>query len=400
MRINHKNTLHLIKHRWPRTVIFLLTLVMSCAAVGKENQEKLLHTLKAGIDEYLRDVEFKCTYTHSKYLVDSKEEAESFDTSGGTLLLRGTGSLIKSKTMTFESFVLDPEFGSTSAYNHVTVTNSDLNAQYVKQGDGAAHRTLFVCDEKKTDGGIQLLTNVYAAINCPLTYGGGRTFMNCLGSLVNTQKTLPTTISISHDKEITTISYHIDFVNEEGGSDDLLVLSNESRYPLLLRREATIQRHASDRNVYSTNAALDLVDVGKGFVVPRKVYSFTGPMLAEILGEGTKGKWIVWKWESEDLGKEPPKARDFLIPLDRDTNFAGLKSEIVLKLNHNVPQYFDINSFSIADLYYNTEPNAAAPKAKAPKYYRPALIVLGALIVAAGIYRKWRTRGRGHAERS
>ena len=152
MRINRKNTCPLMKHGWPRIVVLLLTLVMSCAAVGAEGQEKLLHTLKAGIDEYLRDVEFKCTYTHSKYLVDSKEEAERFDTSGGKLLLRATGSLIKSKTMTFESFVLDPETGSTSVENHVTVTNSDLNAQYFKQGEGAANRTLFVCDEKKGGG--------------------------------------------------------------------------------------------------------------------------------------------------------------------------------------------------------------------------------------------------------
>ena len=70
MRTNRKNTRPLMKHRWPRTMIFLLTLVMSCVAVGKENQEKLLRTLKNGIDEYLREVEFKCTYTYSEYLVD------------------------------------------------------------------------------------------------------------------------------------------------------------------------------------------------------------------------------------------------------------------------------------------------------------------------------------------
>lgn len=152
---------------------------------------------------------------------------------------------------------------------------------------------------------------------------------------------------------------------------------------------------------YGTTRVFDLIDVEKDFVVPKRIYNATGPVKSDVnLGEDAEGKWIVRKWESEDLGKEPPKARDFLIPLDRDTDFAGLNSEIVLKLNHNVPQYFDINSFSIDDLYYNTEPNAAAPTAKAPKYYRPALIVLGVLIIAVGIYRRWRTRGRGHAERS
>ena len=392
------------RHGWPRTVIFLLTLVMSCAAAGKENQEKLLRTLKNQIDEYLREVEFKCTYTYSEYLVDSKEEAENFDTSDGRLIVRATGSLIKSKTMTLESFVLDhaiPEKGFTRGNNHITVTNSDLRAHYVRQTgrtDEAPNRTIFVMEEEKTDGGIQLLDQSYASILCPLTYGGGRTFLNCLGALANTQKTRPTTISISHDKESTTISYNADHSTEE--TDTVLVLSNEYRYPILLSRISTTHKHASDRNVYGGSAALDLVNVGKGLVVPRKVYSFTGPMPTDLLGEGTKGKFLVYEWESEDLGDEPPKAEDFLIPLDRDTDFGGFDLELEHKLNRNVPEYFDINSFSIADLYYNTEPNAAAPKTMASKYYRPALIVLGALIVAAGIYRKWRNRGRNHADQS
>ena len=402
MRISLNNKISPTEHGLPTLGVLLLTLLMSCGAVGDEDQEKLLHTLKFGIDEYLRDVEFKCTYTYSRFLVDTREKAENFDTSGGRLLFRGAGSLIKSTTMTYESFVLDqvtPKTGLVSGNNHITVTNSDLRADYVKQAEDAPHRTIFVSEEKKTEGDIQLLTDAYAPISCPLTYGGGRTFLNCLGALDDTQKTWPTTIGISHDKESTTISQHTDFSTDES-ADTVLVLSNEYRYPILLRRTSTTHKHAIDADVYGTTAALDLVDVGKGFVVPRKVYSFTGPMLTDILGEGTKGKWIVRKWESDDLGKEPPKAEDFLIPLDRDTDFGGLNLDLVYQLNHHVPEYFDLNSFTLADLFYSTEPNAAAPKATASKYYRPALIVLGALIVAVGIYRRWRTRGRSHANRA
>ena len=404
MRINHKNTRPLMKHGWPRTVILLLTLLMSCGAMGKENQEKLLRTLKNGIDEYLREVEFKCTYTYSEYLVDSKEEAENFDTSGGRLIVRATGSLIKSKTMTLESFVLDqaiPEKGFTSAVNnHVTVTNSDLRAHYVMAAEDAPNRSIFVLEEEKTEGGIQLLDMTYTQIICPLTYGGGRTFMNCLESFAHIQKTSLDRVSfnISHDEENIVISQHADFSAE--GTDTVLVLSNEYRYPILLREDRKGHNHAVDADIFNTVRAFDLVNVGKGLVVPKKVCSSIGPFWTDVLGEGTKGKFLIYEWESEDLGKEPPKAEDFLIPLDRDTDFGGFDLELEHKLNRNVPEYFDINSFSITDLYYNTEPNAAAPKTTASKYYRPALITLGVLIVAAGIYRRGRNRRRDHADQS
>ena len=148
---------------------------------------------------------------------------------------------------------------------------------------------------------------------------------------------------------------------------------------------------------YGKTGAFDLVELGKGLAVPKKIFNMTGPIEHKDYGEEAIGKWIVQKWESEDLGEERPKAKDFLIPLDRDTEFGGLDLDLAYKLGKNVPQYFDLNTFSLADLFYSTEPNAAAPKATASKYYRPALIVLGALIVAVGIYRRWKNRGRCHA---
>ena len=399
MRISLKNKISPTEHGLPTLGVLLLTLLMSCGAMGDEDQEKLLHTLKAGIDEYLREVEFKCTYTYSHYLVDSKEEAQSFDTSHGRLLFRGSGSLIKSKTMTYESYVLDKAVSETTfGTDHITVTNSDLRAHYVRMGAEDSPRTIIVVEEEKTESGIQRLDQSHSGTDCPLTYGGGRVELNCLGALAKDQKTWPTTISISHDKESTTISYNIDCSTEE--NDIVLVLSNEYRYPILLRRDIKAHKYDTDRNVYGTTAALDLVDVGKGFVVPRKIFSFAGPMLTDLLGEGTRGKWLVRKWESEDLGKNPPKAKDFLIPLDRGTDFGGLDMDLAYELNHHVPKYFDLNTFSLADLENRSEPLAAPSKIRASKYYRPVLVILGALIIAAGIYRKWRTRGRGHAERS
>ena len=175
MRIDLKNRTSLAKRGLSTLGVLLLTLLMSCYALGDEDQAKLLRTLKSGIDEYLREVEFKSTYTYSEYLVDSREKAENFDTSDGRLLLRATGSLIKSDKMTFESFVLDQANTEGACFfnDHITVTNSDLRANYVKEGEDAAHRTLFVSELEKTNSGIPLLDRAYASIICPLTYGGG-----------------------------------------------------------------------------------------------------------------------------------------------------------------------------------------------------------------------------------
>ena len=391
------------KHRWPGIVIFLLMLVMSRGALGDEDQSEYLRTLKTGIDEYLRKVEFKCTYTYSVYVVDSREKAESFDTSDARLLLRATGSMIKSKTMTYERFELDQANTERDLFldNHITVTNSDLRANYVKQSEDSPNRTLFVLELEKTNSGIPLLDQVHAPIICPLTYGGGRKLPNCIDSCFLMLEKYPneTTIDISHNDGNTIVSRHFDLPNFET-THSTTTLSGAYSYPVVMSKDKETHSYLRNSDSYGKTGAFDLVELGKGIAFPKKIYDMTGPIEHKDYGEEAIGKWIVQKWESEDLGEERPKAKDFLIPLDRDTKFGGLDLDLVYKLDHNVPEYFDLNSFSPADLFYSTEPNAAAPKASASRHYRPVLIVLGALIVAVGIYRKWRNRRRDHADQS
>ena len=397
------------KRGLPRTLALLvslslsLSLLMSSRVPGSEDQSKVLHDLKAGIDEYLKNVEFKCTYTYSEYLVDSKDEAERFDTSAGELVLRATGSLIKSEKMTFESFELDKANtkGNHHLDNHITVTNSDLRVNYVKQGEDVPHRTIFVSELEKNESGIPLLDQAYAPITCPLTYGGGRGIPNFIDlcNLKVSKYPNETTIDVSRDKDSTIISKLFDSPDRETSSS-VLTLSNAYPYPVMMSRNDETYSYPRNANSYGTTQVFDLVDVGKGFVAPKTIYDTTGPIRHKDFGEEAIGKWIVRKWESDDLGKAPPKAKDFLIPLDRDTDFGGLDLELEHKLNRHVPEYFDINSFSLADLQNSPGSNAPAPEINASKYYRPALIVLGVLIVAAGIYRRWRNRGRRHADQS
>ena len=88
-------------------LMFLALCGIHMTVRGDETQEERLRALDSGVDQQLRDVEFKCTYTYSSYVVDTLEEAENFDTSKGRLVIHATGTLAKTKKMTYESFVLD-----------------------------------------------------------------------------------------------------------------------------------------------------------------------------------------------------------------------------------------------------------------------------------------------------
>ena len=394
------------RQKMTAALVLLAALMMSFQAVemarGDEDQSKTLSTLKAGIDNYLREVEFKCTYTYSEYLVDSKEEAENFDTSNGRLFFRGTGSLIKSKTMTYESFELDRAatdhlYFDDIVFDHTTVTNSDLCATYTKQAANATHRTVWFGESKKTEGGIQLLNHAYGFFVCPLTFGGGRACLNCVDAVINFRKIHPdiTTITVDHNKENSRISMRYDNPDAES-VDKVITLSNQYVYPVAISEEKKIHKYAIDKNLYDTAGVFDLVEVGKGLVVPKKICSSQGPLYYHMLGKEALGKWIVRKWESEDLGAEAPKANDFLIPLDKDTDIGGLELDLAYKLNQNVPEYLDINSFSIADLYISPEESlVTVPQTEQRvifRYHRPILILLGITIIAVGFYIKWSSR--------
>ncbi len=80
-------------------LIFLALCGVHATVRGDETQEERLRVLASGVDRQLRDVEFKCTYAYSDYVVDTLEEAENFDTSKGRLVIHATGTLAKTKKM-------------------------------------------------------------------------------------------------------------------------------------------------------------------------------------------------------------------------------------------------------------------------------------------------------------
>ena len=103
------------------------------------------------------------------------------------------------------------------------------------------------------------------------------------------------------------------------------------------------------------------------------------------------GKWSVIKWESEDLGKKKPRRKDFFIPLEPNTDFQSLRSDLIAKLTGKPPKYFKLDTYTPRDLMtHDSEYNPELSRQLMMIWTRPAVILVGALLIVFSIYLKYR----------
>ena len=397
-------------------IAFAFVLALTCArftVFGDESQTGLLRVLCEGVDEQLRNVEFKCTYTYSDYVVDTLEEAENFDTSKGRLVIHATGTLAKTKKMTYESFVLDKLETKSSGYlkEHVTVTNPELRACYRKQNVQYPYRTLFVIERKEEERDIHTLSAVEANIPCPLTLGGFRSYPNfvryILSLIDDTSDKYEHTTDFdlkSNDQWTTIIVHHKTTDKVVSAVNDMTYkISNAYPYPVLTeQRENRFYKYPRDGHEREENSGLkafDFISLNGGCVLPQKMYLFSKiPEFYDQFGAENAGKWLVSKWESDDMGKEKPKKSDFYIYLDRDPDIAGLALNLCYKLVKNPPKYFDINKYGVRDLQTSSPIESQVDRnSDLTVLIRPAILLIAGFFIASGIWKKWKAAKRATA---
>ena len=83
--------------RFTRLLLTVFFCGVSFAAYGDESRMSLIDAIREGVNQQLREVEFKCTYTYSGYVVNTLEEAENYDTSDGRLVIHATGLLQRTR---------------------------------------------------------------------------------------------------------------------------------------------------------------------------------------------------------------------------------------------------------------------------------------------------------------
>ena len=401
------------KRKIKAVLIFLVLSGIQVAIYGGETEEKLLRALKSGIDEQLREVEFKCAYTFSSYVVDTIEEAKNFDTSKGRLVVHATGILAKTRKMTYESFDLDTLETKVPEYlmNHVTASNLEIQAVYRKQSLEHSYRTLFVHERPENDKNLPILNQQEGAIPCPLTLGGSRSKPNFIDAVCDTLEKYSerTEIDVSNDGGFTTIFMREEYdkpeledvpdsqkaklqkalLSKKKTTETSYIISNTYPYPVLTeRRTKSIQFDGVERD--SNMKALDFVRLNGGCVLPQKIYMFSY-IIFDDFGKDAVRKYLVSKWETDDMGKEKPKKSDFYIYLDRDSDIGGLALNLNYKLEENLPEYFDINKYGVRDLQ-NSSPieTQVDRQSDLTVWVRPAILLIAGFFIVYGIWKKWK----------
>ncbi|MBR2693952.1 MAG: hypothetical protein IKE69_07025 [Thermoguttaceae bacterium] len=394
--------------RFTRLLLTVFFCGVSFVAYGDENRMSLIDAIREGVNQQLREVEFKCTYTYSGYVVNTLEEAENYDTSDGRLVIHATGTLAKNEKMTYESLVLDKLETRVPEYlmDHVTVANAELRAIYRKQSLQHHYRTLFVLERDEKNKDLPVLNQLEGAIPCPLTLGGSRSLPNFLDysysllDFYSGRSDVTTEFAIESNKETATISVHHEKPDPVSSvvSDTSFTFSNLYPFPVLLeevqRDRYTHHQKNKIRERLSAVKTFDFTTLNGGCVLPKKIYTYSTIFFDDFKEEDVD-KYLVTKWESDDMGKEKPKKSDFYIYLDRNSDIGGLALNLNYKLEENLPEYFDINKYGVRDLQ-NSSP-IETQLSKISEYViwiRPAILLIAGFFIVYGIWKKWKAARR------
>ena len=395
----------LFKRRRFIAALFLLLQTIAAPIFVRcaEEDVALLQTLKQGVDQQLRDVEFKCTYTYTEHVVETLEEAERFDTTNGRLVVHATGTLAKNKKMTYESLVVDKLETRVPEYymDHVTVTNQELRACYRKQSLQHPYRTLFVLSRQEENKDLPILNLQEGRFFCPLTVGGTRGRPDFLDNVLLMLDKYPDTtdVSLLEQDDNTVIQVHHTSAAQSvhSVSDETFTVSNSFPYPVLLESTYSDMLHYvannKDRKHTSQLKTSDFVRLNDGCVLPKKVQKYSTIFFDDFRKEDV-GKWVVACWESRDLGEHKPKKSDFYIYLDRDSDIGGLALNLNYKLEENLPEYFDINKYGLRDLQTSSIESQLSKISNYVVWIRPAILLIAGFFIVYGIWKKWKAAKR------
>lgn len=334
----------------------LLLVSLCCAQALASDQVRVITGLESGWNEWLRSVEFKCSYVYTESIADSQREAEE---SRSLMLLKTHGELNKTGENTLLSCLVDlDEYRTPQLHDFAAVSSAELDARYIphlsRTVTNGALRQFFVVAKTPDDVDLPYPRVDQRPPLGPLIYAGGAFIPNFItGYLRLKEKGVGTVLFRVESTKKDKIVVHVVFKTKTEETVATAVYNLVQSCPLVEEIDAHTEFTDTDVAAFELHVrASRFVEVGSGLFVPSKIQSVSGP-LREYRGRELEGKWLSRVWLSADMGQELPTGKDLVIRLESGTSVAGLGMEAKRDLKSRLvagPVSFDIRDYSVADL--------------------------------------------------
>jgi hypothetical protein len=366
-----------------------LTLVSfsRCARAGSVDDVKTIDVVDVGFAEWRHKVEFKCDYTYREGIVSSKEKALPMliaDCEKITLEIHG--KFIKSERKTLVSQLVDIDvYTPAQSQDYVAVINERLEAHYLSDNQSHSLSDLFVFERKKEH--IELPYPI--VVQTPGFYP-----LSPTGAFVMTSERQIIEMLRNQGVEVQTEIKALDngnvrlMLNMNEPSGNLVevhtVFSTSNIYPLPVEYHSKT-KYTTGKEYHNVVIVRDFVVCKNGISVPKEIVSYTGT-LNDWHGAEYVGKWRIKEWKSDNIGNgDEINDQDFLIPLSEKTSIGGLSLALSRSLKGNTPKFFDIDSYTLYDLYESTAV-AEQPISKPHSLARTVLIIILTVLIVITLF--------------
>jgi len=350
-------------------ILYGIDSFLFCSAV--KGDENLLKVLGAGVSEWINNTEFKCSYSYTEGVVDSIEKAEKQPDNLDKITLYAEGQLIKTKKKTFLSQIVEQDlYTPRQSESFFGVINEQLEAHYVPSVSGGSPQSLFVFERDKGTKDIP-----YPVVQPPTAFNPINYISNLTRSVNTVRKIDPSATITTSMIDSDNIEVSFQFKESSGNQNSRkVVFLTAHTFPIPVESYSKIT-YAGGKEYVRKCVASDFVDVGSGIKVPQRIIQYEGPFF-DWRGKEYEGKWLVKKWGSTDLGKAKPVDSDFLIPLNPNTSFGGLVTEMEIEFMKIKPSHFDIDSITLVDLQISSLGGKLVASSSSRVFYLKLFLVL------------------------
>jgi hypothetical protein len=336
---------------WGANIIICFMIVGNVMAHSTD-VTKIMKNLDEGYQTHLQNIQFKCDYSYTEGFTSTEENAKKMSVADcEEISLKIHGQIVKSKHKTLISQFVDLDnYTPKQAVNYIAAVNNTLEAHYVSFNGSLPLDQLFINQRKKESIRLHYPQVVPTTGFTPFSY-----VPTSLIRTVEGMQKITNVESLSESLDNGNIKITFKFTNKQinKGEGSYVIYSMLGKYPIPVEYNTYTLFKKNDRTYRHITLLRDFITNDKKMIIPTNIASRT---IGEWRDDNHKGnKWLIKEWKAENIDLSKISDQDFFIPLNEKTSIGGLTLDLIKELKQNTPKIFDIDSYSLKDLYTSTQ---------------------------------------------